>query len=102
MYLIELFLPLADNEGEPFDASEHAAVKQLLTDRFGGVTAYPRAPASGRWKVSSAEKQHDDLVVYEVMAEAFDEQWWRDYRQSLEEQFRQEKILVRALKVQLL
>lgn len=75
MYLIELFLPLTDNEEKPFAASEHAAVKQALVDHFGGVTAYPRAPASGIWKVSSSEKQHDDLVVYEVMAEEIDEHW---------------------------
>jgi len=102
MHLIEIFVPLADNDGSRFPQDYHERVRQELADRFGGVTAYPRAPASGLWKLSPSETQQDDLVVYEVMAETLDEAWWADYRRQLESVFRQEKLLVRAQQVNLL
>src|SRR4051812_36113328 len=103
MYLIELFLPLADNQGSPFTREQHQAVEQALTEKFGGVTAYPRMPASGRWKAAdSDEQQHDDLIIYEVMAEALDESWWQVYRKQLEVEFRQDRILIRAHSIQVL
>ena len=50
MHLVELFLPLATNEGSPFTRPVFASVEKELTELFGGATAYPRAPASGIWK----------------------------------------------------
>jgi hypothetical protein len=102
MYLIELFLPLADNQGAPFPAEQHEAVEQALTEKFGGVTAYARAPASGRWKSSHSEQQQDDLIIYEVMTAEFDEPWWKNYRARLEAVFRQQRLLVRLHSVRLL
>ena len=99
MYLIELFLPLANNEGNLFDQSEYADVQQTLADQFGGVTAYPRSPAKGLWKGPNDQKQRDELIVYEVMADELDERWWTAYRQSLEKRFRQERILIRSQEV---
>ena len=46
--------------------------------------------------------QEDDLVIYEVMAENLDVDWWSTYRAKLEQVFRQEKLLVRAQTSQLL
>jgi hypothetical protein len=101
-HLIELFLPLADNEGRPFSRADHQAVEQMLADKFGGVTAYPRAPASGRWRSSDSDEQHDDLIIYEVMAEELDESWWLAYRKNLQDSFHQERILIRCQTVCLL
>jgi hypothetical protein len=102
MYLIELFLPLADNQGSPFSQEQHNAVEHVLTEKFGGFTAYPRAPARGRWKASESEQQHDDAIVYEVMVEELDVSWWQGYRKELEEAFRQERLLIRSHSVRLL
>ena len=102
MHLIEIFLPLTDNDGTPFPVAAHKSVERELTDRFGGVTAYPRAPASGLWKVSATERHHDDLVVYEVIVRDLDTSWWAEYRHKLERAFRQERLIVRAHVVQLL
>jgi hypothetical protein len=102
MYLIELFLPLADNSGAPFGQAEFEAVELELTRRFGGVTAYPRAPASGLWKASSARTERDELVVLEVVAESLDVDWWRNYRQQLERQFRQDELLIRTHPIEVL
>ena len=102
MYLVELFLPLADNDNKPFPKAECSQVQQALADQFGGVTVYPRSPASGVWESEADEKQHDELIVFEVMADELDGEWWKNYRVALEAKFRQERILVRAQEVRLL
>lgn len=37
-----------------------------------------------------------------ALADAIDEAWWRNYRWTLEQQFRQESILIRAQAIRLL
>src|SRR5919205_3355873 len=95
MQLIQILLPLYDNAGEPLPSDLFNEVRHELADRFGGLTAYSRAPAHGVWK-DEGETQHDDIVVFEVMAERLDSAWWRDYRRSLEARFRQREIVIRA------
>ncbi|HEY8357368.1 MAG TPA: hypothetical protein VIL30_07875 [Ramlibacter sp.] len=95
MHLVQILLPLQDNAGEPLPQALFAAVREELVDRFGGLTAYTRAPASGVWE-DAGEKQRDDIVVYEVMDDALDRGWWTRYRQELEHRFEQEEIVVRA------
>jgi hypothetical protein len=102
MYLIELFLPLRDNRNQPFPHADYEAVERELTERFGGVTAYPRAPATGLWKTSPTKTIEDDLVVYEVMAKELDRDWWLEYRERLEKAFRQERVIIRAQAIDLL
>jgi hypothetical protein len=102
MYLIEIFLPLADNEGQRFFRETYEAVEKELTERFGGITAYARVPASGLWKEGDTKTQRDDLVIYEVMAKELDRDWWSKYRQELENVFRQKKLIMRAHRFQLL
>ena len=102
MYLVELFLPLRDNDGRAFPQAEFEAVERELTERFGGVTAYPRAPAAGLWKASPRETVADDLLVCEVMVKELDPAWWKAYRERLEHVFQQERIIVRAREMELL
>ena len=77
-------------------------LRRNLASGLEGVTCYPRAPATGLWKESDAGTQEDDLVIYEVMAENLDVDWWSTYRAKLQQLFRQEKLLVRAQTSQLL
>ena len=95
MFLVQLFLPLFDNEGRRFGAAEFDRVRDELAGRFGGVTAFRRSPAEGVWREGGAES-HDRLFIFEVMAGDLDRGWWRDYRAELERRFRQEKMVVRA------
>lgn len=98
MHLIQLFLPLYDNEGSAIPRAELHRVRDELAERFGGLTAYTRAPAEGVWENGSdGARTRDDVVVYEVMTEMLDETWWRSYRASLEQRFRQEELVIRAL-----
>ena len=42
MHLIEILLPL-NNSGRPFRTETYAEVREHLTERFGGLTAFSRA-----------------------------------------------------------
>jgi hypothetical protein len=100
MYLIQLLLPAFRNDGSPMPRACFDATREELVDSFGGLTAYTRAPASGLWQEDDGHTVHDDIVVYEVMADALDREWWRDYRSRLEQRFGQEEILIRAQQVE--
>jgi hypothetical protein len=95
MHLIEILLPLYDNGGRPFPASDFDRVRDELVAKFGGVTAFRRSPAEGVWH-EDGQVSRDRVVVYEVMDEALDRGWWRGYRRDLERRFRQEEIIARA------
>ena len=97
MHLVQLFLPLRDNGGAAFDRALFDEVRATLAERFGGSTAFVRSPASGLWEDDDGELERDDVVLLEVMADTLDRAWWHDYRRTLEQRFRQEAILVRAL-----
>jgi hypothetical protein len=102
MYMVQLFLPLYDNDNKKFIVKRYEAVRKKLTDRFGGLTCYGRAPVEGLWKDDKDDAKRDDLVIYEVITEELDVAWWQTYRRQLERTFRQEQILVRAHQVQIL
>ena len=99
MFLIQILLPLYDNEGRAFGAAAFDGVCDELAGRFGGVTAFRRAPAEGVW-LEGGEESRDRVVVFEVMSAELDRAWWREYRGELERHFRQEKIVVRATEFQ--
>jgi hypothetical protein len=96
MHLVQLLLPLYDASGKRFGQPLYAAVARELTDRFGGMTAYSRAPATGLWEQKPGKTMHDDIVVCEVMVDAVDSAWWAEYRKELEERFQQKELVVRA------
>ena len=102
MYLIQILLPLYDNEGTPFPQHEYLRVRDELAERFGGITTYVRSPARGVWRESPTTTVHDDIVIYEVMAEQLDRSWWQVYREGLAARFRQEVLIVRSSEVNLL
>lgn len=102
MYLIQLLLPLHDNERREFPKEEYTAVRSELTERFGGITVYTRAPAVGLWKANGNSTSRDDIVIFEVMSDELDADWWRDYKHQLEKRFRQEMLVIRAQEMRML
>jgi hypothetical protein len=102
MHLVEILLPLNDNSGRPFRAEKYADVRQHLTERFGGLTAFSRSPAQGTTHMDCGKTVHDEIIVFEVMAATLDASWWKNYRLQLEREFRQDEIVVRASSVTLL
>ena len=101
MHIIEILLPLYDNESVRFGAEPFARVREELVDHFGGLTAFTRSPAEGLWE-EGGERARDEIVIFEVMADWLDRGWWRTYRAELEARFRQDEIVVRAREVELL
>ncbi len=102
MYLIQLLLPLHDNERNPFPQEQYTTVRSELTEHFGGITVYTRAPAVGLWKPNGSAPSVEDIVIFEVMSDDLDENWWRDYKRQLEERFRQEMLVIRAQETRML
>jgi hypothetical protein len=96
VYLVQLLLPIRDESGRPFPREQYDGLAHELTDRFGGVTAYTRAPAAGLWEEDSGRKVRDDVIIYEVMAAELDESWWKAMRNRLEKLFQQDELVVRA------
>lgn len=102
MKLLQLLLPLFDNAGNAFPRATFDGVREELTQRFGGVTAYVRSPAVGVWEDDGGSVRRDDVVLFEVMTDALDRNWWLRYRGELERQFRQDAIIVRIMEIDVL
>ena len=97
LHVIQLVLPLYD-EAQPTETANdrHAMVKAELTRHFGGVTTHTRSPEEGRWQAGGQGKRND-MVIYEVISQLLDAQWWNWYQKALEARFRQVEVLIRAL-----
>ena len=102
MFLVQVLLPLYDNDGRRFSQTEFRSVRAALTETYGGATAYTRAPAEGTWEDLGGRVHHDDVVVIEVMVATLDREWWSRYRAQLAERFRQHEVVVRAMLLEIL
>ena len=101
MVLIQLLLPTsgpADGDGQAL----FAETRRELAERFSGLTAYLRSPAKGWWTAPDGHTEQDDVVMVEVVTETFDRAWWRTYAATLVARFEQERIHVRAVRVDML
>ena len=97
-HLIQILIPTFDNEGQRFDQHTFEGVRSHLIERFGGLTAFIQSPALGLWKdAESGATTRDDMILIEVMTPDLDRAWWSGYRRQLEQLFRQDEILVRAI-----
>lgn len=100
MYLVQLLLPLHDNHGRAFEPALFDAVEHEMTQRFGGVTSYLRAPAAGAFRNSRGSVMEDDVAVFEVMCSELDRRYWSRYREQLTALFAQEELVVRAMPIE--
>jgi hypothetical protein len=98
LHLIEIFLPVRNNEGRPFERQLFDHCQKEMTNKFGGATLFSRAPAHGT-SSDEGDAIHDDIVVLEVMVPALDRNWWSVYRRELEHRFSQDEILIRATEI---
>ena len=94
-YLVEIFLPLADQTGKTFPVEMFSQVMEELKRKFGGVTVYDRSPAKGKTVTSS-----DDIVIFEVMTDDLERAWWSSCRARLEAKFAQDEVLIRAASIE--
>ena len=96
MHLVQLLLPLNDSLGQPYGDEVLRTINATLASQFGGVTAFLRSPAKGRW-INNHKVERDDVVVVEVMASILDHAWWASFRSKLENTLDQKEIVLRAL-----
>lgn len=96
MHVVEILLPLRDNDGRRFAPELYGWVREILVERFGGLTAFTRSPAEGLWEPEKGERGRDEIVVVEIMADRLDRGWWRGFRQDLERRFRPDEMVVRS------
>ena len=99
-HLVQILLPLRKCDGSDVAPALFAEVRDELTQRFGGVTAYSRSPATGLWKNTEAEVEREPVIMVEVVVEAFDRHWWTQYRDRLAQRFDQEEIHARAIAIE--
>lgn len=95
MEIVEVFLPLQTGSGVAIDPEIIEGIIGGLADRFGGATAFTRAPAEGLWK-QNRQIRKDRVIIVEVMVDEIDEAWWRDYRRRLEVEFEQDEVMIRV------
>src|SRR4051794_16062521 len=96
--LIQMLLPIGSPNGNK-DRFDDLAKE--LTDRFGGVTSFVRAPAEGRWN-SGTTTERDDIAVVEVMTEVVDPAYWSELKRRLQEALAQEEVIIRLQPLELL
>ena len=97
-YLVQILLPTQTRERAPVPAEQFARVRIELTERFGGVTAYSRSPATGLWRREDGDHiERDQVIMVEVVVDVLDREWWAHYREELETRFGQEEVHARAI-----
>ena len=96
MFVVEIFLPLKRGDGSPQPGRLFGSLRAELVERFGGLTAFTRAPAEGLWEDDAHHVERDDIVIFEVVADDLDRGWWTALRQRLERDSGQDEILIHA------
>ena len=96
MFVVEIFLPLKRGDGSPQPGRLFGSLRAELVERFGGLTAFTRAPGEGLWDDGDDHVERDEIVIFEVIAEELDRGWWSALRERLERDFGQDEILIRA------
>src|SRR4051794_24566541 len=99
MHLVEIFIPTTYPNRSLVTGAAFERLKDELTQKFGGVTAFTRAPADGRWRDDGGAVIADTVVIFEVMVETLDIGWWQRFKHELMEVFKQEDLMLRATHV---
>jgi len=100
MVLIQLLLP-APRRDAASDPRLRETRRELFA-RYGGATAYFRAPADGDWMSPDGSPERDTVVMVEVVTQVFDREWWRQYERTLAARFDQDIVHIRAIPVDML
>jgi hypothetical protein len=102
MHLVQILLPVYDNDGNAILSDTYHQIRDELVKEFGGLTAFTQSPAEGLWTPADKETRHDEIIVIEVMVTNFDPDWWGAYKKALEGRLLQESVVIRSLAMQLL
>jgi hypothetical protein len=95
MHLIRLLLPLHDNNKQEFPTAYFLKVREE-TNRSLRRSDRLRSFSRGRVVERCYKVSRDEMVMFEVMSNQLDKEWWSNYRTQLEKEFRQEELLIWA------
>jgi hypothetical protein len=95
-WMVEVLVPVSSAGKGKSGKDLLEDLQRELTAMFGGVTAYARSPAKGRWTDEAGGEEKDDVVLVEVMTDDLDREWWRALRRRLEIDLGQDEIVLRA------
>ena len=97
-YLVQILLPTRTGTGQPVTQARFEELLQELTNKFGGVTSFVRAPGQGLWG-SGGDVARDNVAVIEVMTDEIDPPFWQAFRRKLERELAKQEIVIRAQQV---
>ncbi|MBD1432293.1 inorganic diphosphatase [Sphingobacterium sp. DN00404] len=100
--LFEIFLPLKNNKNSAFPQHYFDDLRHLLVRKFGGVTVYQRSPVTGIWDNPEEGHERDELIIYEVMSSTGEEVFWTQLKADLANQFKQDKLLIRSSRMNII
>lgn len=94
-----MLLPVARGAHGNASATTLRDVTRELGHTFGGLTAYSRAPAQGRWRHDGGGEERDDLVVVEGMVERVEPESWSSFRSRWAAGLGQDELVVRCWEI---
>jgi hypothetical protein len=94
-YLVQILLPKQTGSGKAVEQKWFDSLLKELTNQFGGVTSFLRAPSTGLWQ-NGQQVEEDNIAVIEVMTRDLDPAYWASLRGRLEHDLSQEEIVIRA------
>ncbi|MFC3199459.1 hypothetical protein ACFOET_17690 [Parapedobacter deserti] len=99
MKLVQVFVPLVDNDGNRFPEEKFKDLQSALTEKFGGITVYRQMSIEGLWKETNKRTDKDMLAIFEVLADVVDTDYWEQLKARLATKFRQKDLLIRYWEV---
>ena len=92
---VQILLPTRTGNGKPVTQARFEELLRELTNKFGGLTSFVRAPGRGLWN-RGGDVEQDNIAVIEVMTDRSILRSGRPSAASLRE------IVIRAQQVSLL
>jgi hypothetical protein len=95
----DLYVPVGLSPRKRLPLSQFNALKQQLTQQFGGLTYFPQK-SKGVWRIGSATF-YDEIVILRVLSNRPSTKFWSKLKNDLERAWNQKEILivVRAVKL---
>jgi hypothetical protein len=90
----DLYLPLSYNDGRQVEAEKISRFKQVLLERFGGLTHFPQEN-EGLWKFGGITFR-DKVVILRVLAEdgANAREFLAGFRKQVQRELAQAELLI--------
>lgn len=94
MKIYDIYLPLRYNDGREIEPSKFDQTRIELVNRFNGLSVLPGEglKIEGWWKSEDAVYR-DEVRIFRVFCAA-DDEFFKEYKESLKTRFEQEEIFI--------